>query len=61
MGWVLALSLASAPDGLYTRTFTTEAQCVKEMNEFIQKNRENPLVNGIACLNQREFDIKVTG
>lgn len=57
MNWILAVSLISNPDGLYTRTFATEAQCIVEMNSFIQRNRENPLVKGVACLNSKEFNI----
>lgn len=57
MNWILAVSLLSNPDGLYTREFKTEAQCVTEMNSFIHRNQGNPLVAGVACLNRDDFEV----
>ena len=55
MSWILAMALSSNPDGLYVRNFATEQECVAEMNRLVKANASNPLVDGIACLNKRDF------
>ena len=55
MNWILVLSLVTGPDGFYTQEFKTEAECVTAFKDFVSKNTDNPIVEGVACLNGKEF------
>lgn len=50
MNWVLVLSLFSAPDGNYIREFTSEKQCMVEMNKLIHKTRNDDNVKSLVCI-----------
>ncbi len=49
MAWILVLNLFSNPTGSYVQSFSTEKECVKEMNKFIRLNDANKDVKYIGC------------
>jgi len=50
MNWILALTLYSNIDGHYIQTFTSKTECVKQMDIFMEKNKDNKDVNSISCV-----------
>jgi len=50
MNWILALTLFSNLDGHYIQMFETKAECVKQMDSFMEKNKDNANVNSITCV-----------
>ena len=49
MTWMLVLNLLSNPAGNYVQSFSTEKECVAEMNKFIRLNDSNEDVKYIGC------------
>lgn len=49
MTWILVLNLISNPTGNYVQSFSTEKECVMEMNKFIRNNDDNTDVKYIGC------------
>jgi len=49
MTWMLVLNLLSNPTGNYVQSFSSEKECVAEMNKFIRLNDSNEDVKYIGC------------
>ena len=49
MTWMLVLFLFSNPTGSYVQSFSTEKECVAEMNKFVRHNVSNEDVKYIGC------------
>ena len=50
MTWILVLNLLSNPTGNYVQTFSSEKECLAEMNKFIRLNDSNEDDKYIGCV-----------